>query len=306
MATYLIGTGGWAYFNVPAENRLKAYSQIFNFVEVNHTFYEYPDTRTVEKWRRSAPEDFTFAVRCHQDLTHRIGLKPVDEAYAVLAKMTTYCGILEAPFLVLETPKSYSFDEENVAQARDFLSSANLRNVRLVWENRAPTTKALVDLMAEQNIVHSVDLSREEPASVTDVVYSRLFGKGVHNLYQFTDEELREIDEKALGTGAKTIAMAYHGLRMNTDAARFQEYKRTGTFMPVTSFTGAESAKAALQEDTEFPASKQALIDKQGWKVIDLTKQKRVHLSEVLSEIPEKTYKSLGEVVQELQAALRS
>jgi uncharacterized protein YecE (DUF72 family) len=303
LTEYLVGTGGWAYFNVPGKSPLKAYSQIFNFVEVNHTFYEYPDTRTVEKWRRTVPKDFTFAVRCHQDLTHRIGLKPVDEAYAVLAKMTAYCGILDAPFLVLETPARYVFDEENIEAARDFLSSANLRHVRLVWEVRAPMTQALAGLMADQSIIPSVDLSREKPATVTDVVYSRLFGKGVHNLYQFTDEELREIDEKALGTGAKTIAMAYHGLRMNTDAVRFKEYKRSGTFLPVTEYTGVDSAKAVLSEDARFPATKEALVGKQGWKVIDLTKEKRVHLSELLSRIPEKTYDSLDEVVQALKAA---
>ena len=106
MTEYLIGTGGWAYFKVPNKPSLKAYSEVFNFVEVNYTFYEYPDMRMVEQWRRIVPENFTFAVRCHQDLTHRIGLKPVDEAYYVLSRMVAYCGILDAPFLVLETPAS--------------------------------------------------------------------------------------------------------------------------------------------------------------------------------------------------------
>lgn len=302
MTEYLIGTGGWAYFNVPSKSPLRAYSEIFNFVEVNHTFYDYPNTQAVEKWRRSVPEDFTFSVRCHQDLTHRIGLRPVDEAYTVLAKITAYCGILDSPFLVLQTPASYVFDEENVEAARDFFSSANLRNVRLVWEARAPMTSALGDLMADLNIVSCVDLSRQEPTITSDVVYTRLFGKGKHNIYQFTDEELVEIDEKALKTGARTIAMSCHGLRMNTDAARFKEYKKMGTFLPVTSFTAVNSAKAVLSEDARFPVSKEVLIEQQGWKVIDLTKEKRVHLSEFLARIPEKTYGSLSEVVQALEA----
>jgi uncharacterized protein YecE (DUF72 family) len=41
---YLVGTGGWAYFKVSDKPSLKAYSEVFNFVEVNHTFYEYPNT----------------------------------------------------------------------------------------------------------------------------------------------------------------------------------------------------------------------------------------------------------------------
>jgi uncharacterized protein YecE (DUF72 family) len=62
---YLVGTGGWAYFKVPGKALLKAYSEVFNFVEVNQTFYAYPDVRRVEQWHRTVPDDFTFAVRCH-------------------------------------------------------------------------------------------------------------------------------------------------------------------------------------------------------------------------------------------------
>ena len=246
------------------------------------------------------PRDFTFAVRCHQDLTHRIGLKPVDEAYAVLAKMTMYCDVLNSPFLVLETPSSYAFGEAQVEAARNFLSSANL-NLQLVWELRAQLAPKLASLMSELGIVHCVDLSREKPAIPSDVAYSRLFGKGKQNLYQFTDAELTEINDNALKTGARIVAMAYHGLRMNTDAARFKEYKKTGTFLPVTSFVGIDSAKAVLKEDASFPASKRDLVQTQGWKVIDLTKDKRVHLSELLSRIPDRNYDSMDQVLQALE-----
>src|SRR3989304_5551004 len=127
---YLIGTGGWAYFKVPNKPSLKAYLEVFNFTEVNYTFYEYPDARRVERWRRTVPSNFTFAVRCHQDLTHRIGLKPVDEAYYVLSMMAAYCEVLDAPFLVLETPASYVLNQEEVDRARDLFTSANLRGIR--------------------------------------------------------------------------------------------------------------------------------------------------------------------------------
>ena len=133
--------------------------------------------------------------------------------------------------------------------------------------------------------------------------YTRLFGKGKHNIWQFTDEELQEIDKNASESNAKVVAMSYHGLRMNTDALRFRQYKLTGNFTPVTPYTGLDSAKAVLSEDAIFPSSKQSLISDQGWKVIDLTAQKRVHLSDLLSQIPEKTYSSLDEVVSALETA---
>jgi uncharacterized protein YecE (DUF72 family) len=304
LTDYLVGTGGWAYFKVPNKPSLKAYSEVFNFAEVNYTFYEYPEVRRVERWRRTVPADFTFAVRCHQDLTHRVGLKPVDEAYYVLSQMVAYCEILDAPFLVLETPLRYVMNQEEVDRARDFFSSSNLRGVRLVWEMRAPVTPAVVDLMQDFNVVHCVDLSREEPSFKSDVVYTRLFGKGKHNVYQFTDDELVEIDRKAESTNHRVVALSYHGVRMNTDAARFMQYKKTGKFMPVTSFTGVDSVRSVLVEDAEFPVSKAELIDDQGWKVVDVTLDKRIHLSELLAKIPEKTYSDVDEVVQVLEGAM--
>jgi uncharacterized protein YecE (DUF72 family) len=304
LTDFLVGTGGWAYFNVLGKPRLKAYAEIFNFVEVNYTFYEYPDTRRVEQWRKTVPEDFTFAVRCHQDLTHRIGLKPVDEAYYVLGRMVSYCGVLDAPFLVLETPASYIMNQEAADRARDFFSSANLKGVRLVWEVRAPVTPAVIDLLRDFNVIQCVDLSRETPSVESGIVYSRLFGKGKHNIWQFTDDELLAVDNEIESISPRIAALSYHGVRMNSDAARYMQYKKTGSFLPVTSFTGVDSARAVLAEDAQFPMSKPELIEKQGWKVVDLAIDKRVHLSELLAKIPEKTYNDIDEVAEELEAVV--
>jgi len=300
MPQYLIGTGGWAYF--PRKPTLKTYSKAFNFVEVNYTFYEYPNSRTVERWRRSVPPDFTFTVRCHQDLTHRIGLKPVDHAYTVFSQMLGVCRILNAPFLHLLTPASYVPNDMEINQAKDFFSAINLKGVRLAWEVRGPMTPKLVTMMRDFGIIHSVDFSREDPVFKSDTIYTRLFGKGKHNIYQFTDEEIEEIDQKIVKAEATRVLASFHGIRMNTDAARFKRYVETKTFIPVTAFTGIDSVKAVLQEDAEFPATKNQLIKHQGWKVIDLTSRKRARLSELLSKLPEKAYHSVQEVTKEIEA----
>jgi len=302
LTEYLIGTGGWAYFKVPDKPSLKAYSENFNYVEVNYTFYKYPSTRMVERWRRTVPDDFTFTVRCHQDLTHGIGLKPVDQAYAVFSRMIGFCRILEAPILHLLTPASYVLDNAKIKQANDFFSSINLKGIRLAWEIRSPLTAKLGSLMRDFEIVHSVDLSREEPTFESDVIYTRVFGKGEHNIYQFTDEELIEIDQKILKAEARVVIITFHGIRMSSDASRFKKYKETKEFARVTDFTGVASARAVLQEDTRFPLTKAELAKHQGWKVIDLTADKRVHLSELLHKLPEKTYYGVEEVITELEA----
>jgi uncharacterized protein YecE (DUF72 family) len=304
LTKYLIGTGGWTYFKAQNKPSLRAYSKCFGFVEVNSTFYEYPSMRTVERWRRTASKDFNFTVRCHQDLTHRIGLKPVDEAHTVLSKMVEICRILDAPFLHLLTPQTQILEDSDLRDAKDLLSTTSLKGVRLAWEIRSPLNQKHVKLMQDFGIVHSVDLSREEPACNADTAYTRLFGKGKHNIYQFTDEELEDIDQKILSSEASTAIVTFHGLRMSADAARFKRYIETGAFMPVTAYLGVESAGAVLQEDAKFPSTKEELIEQEGWKVIDLTESRRIRFSDVLSRIPDRSYYSTQDVTRELEKIL--
>jgi len=300
LTNYLVGTGGWSYFNVPNEPKLKAYSEIFNFVEVNYTFYEYPSVQTVERWRRTVPKDFIFSVRCHQDLTHKIGLRPTDEAYEVFYKAKTYADILQTPYMVLETPTGYAINNET----RGFLSTLNLKAVKVVWEYRAPITQAVTNLMQDFKVIQCVDLSKQKPTFNLDVTYSRLFGKGRYNIYQFTNDELSEIQHQAEETNSKQVILAYHGLRMHSDALRFQQHLKTGNFLSATSAIGADSVKAVLAEDATFPSSRSELIKKQGWKVVDVKENLTAHLSEFLNRIPDKNYSSVKEVEQEVEKVI--
>jgi uncharacterized protein YecE (DUF72 family) len=300
----LIGTGGWAYFRIPSKSSLEAYSEHFTFVEANSTFYNHPDPTMIQRWRRTVPQDFTFTVRCHQDLTHKIGLKPVDEAYAVFGHMIATCRILDAPFLHLLTPPSYVFDQPTIDQARAFLSTVNLKGIRLAWEVRGPFTSELAGLMQHFDMVHAVDLSRETSRYASDVIYTRLFGPGTHNVYQFTDDELVTIDKKIQKSKAERAFVTFHGLRMANDALRFKNYRETGAFIPVTAYTGLDSVQAVLLEDARFPSTKAELLAHQGWKVVDIAADTRVHLSELLSKLPEKTYHDVQHVIQEMRAFL--
>ncbi len=299
---YLIGTGGWAYFKVPNKPSLKAYSEVFNFVEVNYTFYQYPNIRLVEGWRKIVPKDFTFSVRCHQDLTHRIGLKAVDEAHKVFEQMLTYCRILDSPFLVLETPASYVLDNSSLNDAKDFFASVSFEGVKVVWEIRAPIIEQAVELMKDFNIIHCIDISINKPIEWSDIGYARIFGQGKHNLWQFTDEELQTINKNASESKAKVVALSFHSARMIKDTLRFNQFKLTGNFPQVTPFTGLDSVRSILCEDAIFPSSKQTLISDQGWKVYDESSEKRIHLSVLLSKLPEKTYSSIDEVIRALES----
>lgn len=310
MKEYLVGTGGWAYFQVRGLNPLAAYARAFSFVEVNSTFYQIPPLKEVEAWRKLVSPDFEFSVRAHRSITHQYGLAQGEETFEKLEKMKKICNTLGADILHFQTPPALKPTEALSSNLRSFLASANLGRLRLALEIRgAQSSKLPSDLlrtMRDYNVIHSVDLSKGEmPAYESDVLYTRLFGKGKHNVYEPTDGELAEMDNKASNSKSEKVVMSFHFVRMYKDAARLKTYKQTGKFPKVTRSTGVLSLEEILSEDAKFPATKQDLVRSQGWKLFDLTETERTHAKEFLQKIPERTYNDIGEVIHTLKSMAR-
>jgi uncharacterized protein YecE (DUF72 family) len=303
---YLIGTGGWAYFQIPGLHSLAAYSKAFNFVEVNSTFYDIPPLKQVEKWRRMVPQDFQFAVRAHQTITHKNRLQPTQETLENFQKIRKICEILKAEITHFQMPPSFKMEQTSIKNLRDFLSFVDLGKMRIALEVRGTSPsqlpQELVKTAQENNVIHCIDLSKGEmPAYDSDILYSRLFGKGQHNIYQPTDKELKQIDKKASKGNFKKVILSFHFTKMFKDAARLKIYKQTGKFPKITKSTGLSSLQEVLKEDTQFPATRQELIHNQGWKLFDLTADKRALTRELLHELPEKTYHNIHEVMQTIE-----
>jgi uncharacterized protein YecE (DUF72 family) len=302
---YLFGTGGWAYFHVPGLRSLTAYSKLFNFVEVNSAFYQIPNLKTVESWRRQVQPDFEFSVRCNKDVTHKYQFQPAEEAFKTLSEIVAICETLKAEILHMQTPSSFQPNTENAHLLDSFMSSVNLKKVRIALELRGSNqtlSTGFIRVMQYHNIIHSIDISNdEEPAYNSDILYSRLFGKGTHNIYQPTDQELRKIDDRVSTGTHKKAAVSFHFVRMYQDARRLKMYKETGEFPTITRTTGLESLMTVMKEDAQFPSSKQQLIEHQGWKLFDLTMEERIRASEMLQELPERNYESLDDIITALQ-----
>jgi len=295
-----IGAGGWAYFKVPGMDSLTAYSKAFDFVEVNSTFYTTPSMEMVRSWRQRMPDNFMFSVRCHRDLTHKYMLSPRKESYEILNQSLRICNELKAEILHIQTPSTFNSDEKRKS-ILDLLSSVDFGNVRLAWEIRSKVSDGIVELIRDLGIIHCTDISREMPAVDSDILYTRLFGHGEHNLYQFDDAELLKIDTSAKERRGENVYLTFHGAKMYSDAARLKVYERSGTFPKVTKASGLESLKSVLEEDAVFPATKNELIEKQGWKVFDLTEKEHVHANLLLGKLPDKKYTSVEEVIGDIR-----
>jgi uncharacterized protein YecE (DUF72 family) len=304
LTDYCIGTGGWAYFKVPGLRSLVAYSRLFNFVEVNSTFYRIPSLKAVESWRRMVSPEFEFSVRCNKIVTHEQQFKSDERTLETFQNMITICKILRAEILHLQTPVTFEPNRINANLVDSFLTSVDLQGVRLAYEARGFNQRLcpeFVEIMQNYNMVHSVDLTKgEDPEYDSDILYSRLFGKGVQNIYQPTDQELKQIDDRAKAKPHNKVVVSFHFIRMYKDAARLKTYLETGKFPKVTRFTGFKSLEEILKEDAQFPTTKQQLLQHQGWKLIDLTPDERVRANDLLQKLPEKTYNNINDIIQAL------
>jgi uncharacterized protein YecE (DUF72 family) len=70
---------GWSYEHwvgnfFPAGTKhemfLKEYSEHFDTVEVDNTFYGIPSPSTVRRWREETPEGFLFSAKFPRSITH--------------------------------------------------------------------------------------------------------------------------------------------------------------------------------------------------------------------------------------------
>jgi len=214
---------------------------------------------------------------------------------------------LRSDLLVLETPRHLEFGREETAALRD-LSAALEGRVRVGLEARAyagcPLPAPLASALRDAGGFDVVDLSKGEvPRLESDVLYTRLLGKGEHNVWEFSDEELREIDVASSAGGSNRMVFAFHGVRMYKDAARFQEFRSTGSFRAATKGQGTLAVAEVLEPDARFPATRGQLLRDHGWKVVGTADGRNVHAEEFLARLPDRKFLSLAQAVRAMEVS---
>ena len=85
---YRIGCSGWSYSswkgpfyppNLENSDWLRFYSQIFDYVEIDSSFYSIPDQFIVRNWFKKTPENFGFTAKFPKIVTHDKYLVEVEE-----------------------------------------------------------------------------------------------------------------------------------------------------------------------------------------------------------------------------------
>jgi uncharacterized protein YecE (DUF72 family) len=109
-----VGCSGWQYkhwrgdfypADLPTSRWFHWYAQTFDTVEINNSFYRWPDPETFDKWREQAPRRFIYAVKAARFLTHMKKLKDPDEPVRRTFENASHLGLHLGPVLYQLPPR---------------------------------------------------------------------------------------------------------------------------------------------------------------------------------------------------------
>jgi len=287
---------------------MKKYFESLSLVELNSTFYNYPQGRTVEGWREKAPEKFEFTVKAHQDISHKAKLKADETCLQAFERIIQICKTLHSKILLIQTPGSFRSDR--LAEAERFFRKVNRRNLTLVWETRGSSWeiedvyKKLRQTAETLDVTHVTDPLRAMPAHTGRAAYFRLHGLGERMYYyQHSDSELKKLEQsiRPFERESKEVYVLFNNLTMFDDALRFKQYMSVGTFPRITCSYGLASVREVAAK-TRYPASTSLLMKKLGWKLVEAEEGKQVRLASLLDGLPTRTYNSAEELVDTIKS----
>lgn len=114
---------------------LSLYAGFYDTVEVDSTFYAVPSSASIENWFRKTPDDFTFALKLPQQITHDHALRPasfdlLDEFCDRVRDLKQKLGIV-----LVQLAPQFEASKENARNLRVFLGRLP-RDIRFAVEFR--------------------------------------------------------------------------------------------------------------------------------------------------------------------------
>ncbi len=253
-----IGTCGYGYYDPEEgwkeryESKLQAYTDEFETVEINKTFYKLPMVKTAEKWRKNALDDFEFNMKAWQALTHPTSsptwrnkkeqlsepqkenfgyLRPNEDVIEAWRDTKKRTEALEAGVLVIQTPGSFDCSGKNEKNIRRFFQKVEKNDLTIGWEPRGDWKEnpgKVKEICDDYELIHIVDVMRREPVSDHPVAYVRLHGLNPDEYdyaYDYSYEELNELAEKLekLSEDHRKIYCMFNNYEMFKNANRLRE-----------------------------------------------------------------------------------
>jgi len=178
---------------------LTLYSQEFNSVEINSTFYRKPTVKTLLKWADETPDDFKFFIKIPKTISHEKRLEDCKEEISEFCiHIQSYLKEKLSGFLY-QFPPSFKNTEENIDLILNNLDS-NYLNV-IEFRHESWWRDEIFNLLKENNLIFSgVSFPGNLPEDVIvnhpDILYYRLHGKPVLYKSEYSEEFLDNLAKK--------------------------------------------------------------------------------------------------------------
>jgi uncharacterized protein YecE (DUF72 family) len=197
--TIRIGCSGWNYKHwrerfypkgVPVARWFGFYSDTFDTVEINNSFYMLPKAETFDKWREQAPPGFRYAVKANRFITQAKKLKECEEPLDRMMPLFRRLGETLGPILYQLPPRL----KLNLDRLESFLQLVP-KDVVNVFEFREPSwyvpeTLALLERFGSSLCVHDMPGSASPREAVGPVAYVRFHGGEGKYWGRYSDEGL--------------------------------------------------------------------------------------------------------------------
>lgn len=216
------------------------YSDVLKTVEIQHTFYQPPQVKTLEKWRSEMAEDFEFTLKAWQLITHESTsptykrlkkkltekeaeesgfFKPTDIVQDGLETTLACARALKARTILFQCPAKFTQTADNIKNLRRFFKKADRGEMNFAWEPRGPWEDKVVKKICDDlGLWHCVDPFVRRTVT-PERCYYRLHGIGGWR-YRYEDVELEELI--SLLPEEHSSYVFFNNNVMTEDAIRFE------------------------------------------------------------------------------------
>lgn len=204
MVRWHLGTMGFGYkewvgafypAGMPPRSFLAHYSQLFDAVEIDSTFYGVPGEAQVKRWTAVTPLDFTFCVKTPRQITHELCLVNAVEPMLAFLEVIALLGE-KLRVVLIQLPPDFTYPQFNTL--RTFLMALPPRfRYAVEFRHRSWGTLGTAVLLHEHNIGWvSADYIHmpKQVKRTTDFIYLRFIGP--HGQFATKDKEL--VDKTAV------------------------------------------------------------------------------------------------------------
>jgi uncharacterized protein YecE (DUF72 family) len=164
--------------DMPQNKWFVYYAGRLNTLELNVTFYRFPQLKMLQEWRSKSPDDFLFSVKAPRIITH---LKKFNDCESLIDDFYNVCseGLQEklGP-LLFQLPPSFSYTEERLdklcnSMRPGFINVIEFRHLSW-WQ------QPVFDVLADHGIVFCHVSHPDLPEDLVvngDIAYVRLHGR---------------------------------------------------------------------------------------------------------------------------------